>query len=80
EKVGKKGVVRDKKVHLEVIEKVLRDAEENGFYPYGLTFSPVKGPEGNIEYLIYMGKEIREETFSDEPESIVDMAHETLKG
>ena len=54
EKVGKKGVVRDKPVHEEVIEKIRSFALENGFSVLGLTFSPVKGPEGNIEYLIYL--------------------------
>ncbi len=54
EKVGKKGVVRDKTVHEEVIEKIRSFALENGFSVLGLTFSPVKGPEGNIEYLIYL--------------------------
>ena len=54
EKVGKKGVVRDKAVHEEVIEKIRSFALENGFSVLGLTFSPVKGPEGNIEYLIYL--------------------------
>lgn len=56
EKVGKKGVVRDKKVHIEVIEKVLGYAGECGFLVKGLTFSPIRGPEGNIEYLLYLGK------------------------
>ncbi len=54
EKVGKKGVVRDKAVHEEVIEKIRSFALENSFSVLGLTFSPVKGPEGNIEYLIYL--------------------------
>lgn len=54
EKVGKKGVVRDKAVHEEVIEKIRSFALENGFSVLGLAFSPVKGPEGNIEYLIYL--------------------------
>ena len=54
EKVGKKGVVRDKAVHEEVIEKIRSFALENGFSVLGLTFSPIKGPEGNIEYLIYL--------------------------
>ena len=54
EKVGKKGVVRDKAVHEEIIEKIRSFALENGFSVLGLTFSPVKGPEGNIEYLIYL--------------------------
>lgn len=51
EKVGKKGVVRDKAVHREVIENVLSFASEAGFDVEGLDFSPIKGPEGNIEYL-----------------------------
>lgn len=56
EKVGKKGVVRDLNVHLEVVENVINLAVENGFSVMGLQFSPIKGPEGNIEYLIYLNK------------------------
>ena len=56
EKVGKKGVVREKSTHVEVIEKVLDFTKENGFEILGLTFSPVKGPEGNIEYLMHIRK------------------------
>lgn len=56
EKVGKKGVVRDLNVHLEVVENVINFAVENGFSVMGLQFSPIKGPEGNIEYLIYLNK------------------------
>lgn len=56
EKVGKKGVVREKSTHLEVVDKVINLAVENGFSVKGLEFSPVKGPEGNIEYLIYLHK------------------------
>ncbi len=56
EKVGKKGVVRDKSVHEEVIFKVLKLAEETGFRVLGLTYSPIRGPEGNIEYLVYIKK------------------------
>lgn len=54
EKVGKKGVVRDINVHREVIENVSEYASSNGFSAAGLDFSPIKGPEGNIEYLIYL--------------------------
>ncbi len=57
EKVGKKGVVRDQAVHREVIEKVAEYAVELGFSIKNLEFSPIKGPEGNIEYLIYMKKD-----------------------
>ena len=57
EKVGKKGVVRDQKVHLEVVEKVSDFAKELGFAVLHLDFSPIKGPEGNIEYLIHLRKQ-----------------------
>lgn len=57
EKVGKKGVVRDKAVHREVVEKIVKYAKICGFIILRLDFSPVKGPEGNIEYLIYMQKD-----------------------
>ncbi len=56
EKVGKKGVVREKKVHEEVIVKIVNFCLDNGFSVKGITFSPIKGPEGNIEYLIYLQK------------------------
>jgi 23S rRNA (cytidine1920-2'-O)/16S rRNA (cytidine1409-2'-O)-methyltransferase len=56
EKVGKKGVVRDPAVHLEVIENVLAMAHEAGFFCRGLDFSPIRGPEGNIEYLLWLTK------------------------
>ena len=56
EKVGKKGVVRDKNVHAEVIETIKNFALETGFDVLGLDFSPVKGPEGNIEYLMHIRK------------------------
>lgn len=57
EKVGKKGVVRDSAVHTEVIEQVLQFTKEIGFAVQGLDYSPVKGPEGNIEYLMYVCKD-----------------------
>ena len=56
EKVGKHGVVRDPCVHSEVIGKVLDYAQSIGFFVLGLEFSPIKGPEGNIEYLAYLSK------------------------
>ena len=55
-KVGKKGVVRDKKVHAEVVHKVVDYADMIGFSVSGFTFSPIKGPEGNIEYLLWLEK------------------------
>lgn len=54
EKVGKKGVVRDPAVHLEVLESFLCHAKENNFTVLGITYSPIRGPEGNIEYLGYL--------------------------
>lgn len=56
EQVGKKGVVRDSKVHKEVIEKIIAFSESIGFCVKNLSFSPIKGPEGNIEFLLYLGK------------------------
>ena len=56
EKVGKKGVVREKSTHIEVIEKIINFALENGYSVLGLSFSPIRGPEGNIEYLVYLQK------------------------
>lgn len=56
EKVGKKGVVRESETHKEVINTVMRYANDNGFFVHKLTFSPIKGPEGNIEFLIVISK------------------------
>lgn len=61
EKVGKKGVVREKSVHREVIIKIIEYAELIGFLPLKLDYSPIKGPEGNIEYLLHIKKMFREE-------------------
>lgn len=83
EKVGKKGVVRDPQVHLEVIRKVEAFAGESGFAVLNLDFSPVKGPEGNIEYLIYLGKAqegMGTEQFAALAEQTVQSAHRTLQG
>ncbi len=57
EQVGKGGIVRDAAVHKEVIENVISYAEENGLYPRELTFSPIRGTKGNIEYLLLLSKE-----------------------
>ena len=72
EKVGKKGVVRDPKVHEEVIEGILAFAKETGFSVWGLTGSPIKGPEGNIEYLAYLKKDADsgEEPMISVPETV----------
>lgn len=84
ERVGKKGVVRDLSVHEEVIEKVMNCAFGLGYALKGLTFSPVKGPEGNIEYLLFLEKqsekkENTEQIFSlDVIKKTVCLADETL--
>ena len=56
EEVGKKGVVRDKKVHINVVEKIVEFAKDVGFTILSLDYSPIRGPEGNIEYLLYLKK------------------------
>ena len=79
EKVGKKGVVRDKAVHEEVINKVIDFALEIGFSIHNLEYSPIKGPEGNIEYLVYIEKTseaVKEE--SVDVHAVVDAAHGEL--
>lgn len=82
EKVGKKGVVRERHVHIEVIEKIISFCRnEMGLLVRGLSYSPIKGPEGNIEYLLYLSKD--EDSVGDIPEidigSIVSKAHELLQ-
>ena len=81
EKVGKKGVVRDKAVHKDVIREVIGFAANNGYQILDLDFSPVKGPEGNIEYLLHIRKSatpteniIDDKRISD----VVEESHETL--
>lgn len=61
EKVGKKGVVREKEVHLEVIDRIIAFVLQIGFAVLNLGFSPIKGPEGNIEYLLYLQNQGKEE-------------------
>ena len=84
DKVGKKGVVRDPQIHREVIRKVIDCAGELGFWVRGLDFSPIKGPEGNIEYLLFLQKPQQdalppEETVAEEQiAGVVDSAHQRL--
>ncbi len=79
EKVGKKGVVRDKKVHAEVIETIRDFCLECGFDVLGLDFSPVKGPEGNIEYLIHIRRSENPTLMCDvTPEHLSELSHQTL--
>lgn len=76
EQVGKKGIVRDSKVHVEVIESVICYASDNGLFPHGLDYSPVKGTKGNIEYLLYLKKTESSEEIS--PQEVVNIAHGEL--
>ncbi len=77
EKVGKKGVVREKSTHIEVIQNCFAYAKENGFFVRELEFSPVKGPEGNIEYLYHLIKSTDIDSDID-IEAVVNMSHEKL--
>ena len=77
--VGKKGVVRDPKVHLAVLEQFLRNAEDADFAVKGITFSPIRGPEGNIEYLGYLTAG-RGEPYNGDLQAVVDASHATLEG
>ncbi len=78
EKVGKKGVVRDPAVHLEVLEHFLDHAREAGFSVLGLTYSPIRGPEGNIEYLGCLEKGPWQDAAFD-LRALVEESHRTLK-
>ena len=76
EKVGKKGVVRDSAIHLEVLETFVFNAKASTFSIRGITYSPVRGPEGNIEYLAWLDRQGEDSSFS--LETIVTQAHEVL--
>lgn len=81
EKVGKKGVVRDISVHKEVIDNILEYSVSIGFDVLGLDFSPIKGPEGNIEYLAYLKKTSKEKgelKIQVEPGKVVEDSHKCL--
>lgn len=79
EKVGKKGVVRDPSVHEEVIANILEFCLQNGFDVLGLDYSPVKGPEGNIEYLVFLQKSDEPQSFlTVKPQEIVARSHSEL--
>lgn len=79
EKVGKKGVVRDVAVHTEVVETITAFALETGFSMLGLTYSPIKGPEGNIEYLMLLEKAEQPENQVDFPiSSLTEESHQAL--
>ena len=76
DKVGKKGVVRDKEVHLEVINTIINFLMENELNVLGLSYSPIKGPEGNREYLVYFTKD-KEKEGSFELSQIEDIVNES---
>lgn len=79
EKVGKKGVVREAATHREVIEAASGFAVQNGFSAVGLNFSPIKGPEGNIEFLMHVRKCVQPEGLPQRTiEAVVSKAHESL--
>lgn len=79
EKVGKKGVVRDPAVHVEVVRKIFDFCLENGFDVLNLDYSPIKGPEGNIEYLIHLRKSDDPKSYTDvTPEQLVENSHAAL--
>lgn len=80
ENVGKKGVVRDINVHKDVVKNITAFAQSLGFTVKGLDFSPIRGPEGNIEYLMYAAKEKGEAVdFSEEIEKMVETSHVEAK-
>ena len=82
EKVGKKGVVRDINTHIEVINSIVDFAFETGFSVLNLDFSPIRGPEGNIEYLVYLSKESNKKlsVIKEKIDKIVDKSHTELSG
>ena len=79
EKVGKKGVVRDPGVHLEVLEHFLEHAAESDFTVKDITFSPIRGPEGNIEYLGWL-RAGAGEAYTGDLKALVDASHGELGG
>ncbi len=82
EKVGKKGVVRDVETHKEVVSSIVAFAYETGFSVLGLDFSPIRGPEGNIEYLVYLAKDTEKSLAVTEIQinEITDKSHIVLRG
>ena len=82
ENVGKKGVVRDVAVHENVVREIMHFAADTGFSVLGLTYSPIKGPEGNIEYLMYLRKAAQGSLAIEDEEAarLVRRSHEVLGG
>ena len=80
DKVGKHGVVKDKKVHLEVINSVAEFAADTGFFIKGMDFSPITGPEGNIEYLLWLEKASESGEYSDDMKTLAEKTVERAHG
>ncbi len=78
EKVGKKGVVREEATHIEVIEAIVRFVPTIGLIPMGLDYSPVRGPEGNIEYLLYVRRDAEDRPVLPEIPALVAESHRQL--
>ena len=78
EMVGKKGVVREQSVHVEVVDMIVSFAREMGFVTLDLSYSPIKGPEGNIEYLLYITKDTSREGREFDINALVKESHEKL--
>ncbi len=79
ENIGKKGVVRDKSVHENVVAEITDFAVRSGFDVFGVDFSPIKGPEGNIEYLMYIGKTSQEpQPWQGSVHELVELSHASL--
>jgi 23S rRNA (cytidine1920-2'-O)/16S rRNA (cytidine1409-2'-O)-methyltransferase len=79
DKVGKKGVVKSPEVHRDVIRGVAKAAREDGFEVLGLTYSPIKGPRGNIEYLAHLGRGVAETAGPAAVDAVVEEANEMLR-
>ena len=80
ENVGKNGVVKDKKVHFNIISNIINQTQKLNLKTLNLTFSPIKGPKGNIEYLIYLKKDEQNESLvgKNEIQKIIDEAFSSL--
>lgn len=78
EKVGKKGVVRELSTHIEVVQMIVDYVRNNGFRTLDLSYSPIKGPEGNIEYLLYMTKDESRENAEFDIKALVSESHDML--
>ena len=78
EKVGKKGVVRELSTHIEVVQMIVDYARENGFRTLHLSYSPIKGPEGNIEYLLHITKDESRENEEFDIRALVEESHSAL--